>query len=189
MPAAFSLRSLRPSARPGDRRCRRRPGRGVSLIETVLASALVGGLAVAGLTAAGAAASRVALMSQRATARAIVDDVASEISSTSYEPGVSVASGLAGRLSLDDVDDYAGRVEQPPRTRAGALIVGAERMRLRVSVSPYDERTVSAGTDTGRKLVWVRVSTVGPMVGGGSEGRVLAESSLIVSRAWSGVKP
>jgi hypothetical protein len=110
-----------------------RPGwrRGLSLVEAVISVAIVGGMMVVALNAAGAA----AVTSYRASAQlrgmALAQELMSEILMQDYGDPVQGGFGRGadetggpGRSPFDDVDDYHGWTEAPPQERDGTPVAG-----------------------------------------------------------------
>jgi type II secretory pathway pseudopilin PulG len=106
--------------------------RGFNLVETAVATILVGFLLVASLNSAGASLRNQTLTSQRVTAEFLANGLMNEILSQEYvEPGlISSAlgrdSGESGgsRANYDDVDDYRNWSSSPPQNQDGSSMSG-----------------------------------------------------------------
>jgi prepilin-type N-terminal cleavage/methylation domain-containing protein len=141
--------------------------RGFSLVEAVMASLIVGVLAVAALQTVGAAVStrrsNAAMRKGDLFARALLD----EVMQTRYaEPCDSPAWGReagepAGpRTAWDDVDDYDGLVEPSPTDKDGAALPGSSGWQRSVTVKRLqasDLAVIAALIDTGLKHITVTV--------------------------------
>ena len=106
--------------------------RGFNLVETAIATMLVGFLLVASLNSAGASLRNQTLTSQRVTAEFLANGLMNEILSQDYmEPGLTSSaigreSGENGgsRANYDDVDDYRGWSSSPPQNQDGSTMSG-----------------------------------------------------------------
>lgn len=124
---------------PRERRLRRSSGfaprtapHGFTLVETAVSTLLVGFLLVASMQTVGSVARIRNLSYDRATARLLADQLATEIQGMNYQepagtPAFGAESGESGNRTLfDDIDDYHNYSETPPRFRDGtALPIGA----------------------------------------------------------------
>ncbi len=109
-------------------------------------------------------------VSTRTRALAFAQELLSEAVSMAYEEptgavsfGVEANDSGAGRTGYDDVDDYAGYSESPPRDVAGNNYANAENWTRAVSVSwvnAADPGTAS-GSETGYKRIEVIASFQG----------------------------
>jgi hypothetical protein len=160
---------------------------GFSLVETALATVLVGGLLVVSMNLLGASRMTQARYADREQALILAEDLLNEVLAEPYADadGGGIALGLElGELfalgaSFDDADDYDGYHEAPPTDADGQPIPGAERFTRTVAVQwvePDDPDAVSA-SETGVKRVTVTVSIAG---------RELAALSGLRAAAWPG---
>ncbi len=142
--------------------------RGFSLIEAVIAMVLVSVMLTAALQTVAASRSSMSATAERARAAALAERLMTEILALPYEDpqspgGMGLESGEAGvgRVLLDDVDDYHGLSESPPRDASGVELLDASGSRWSVSVQhvlPTALGTTS-GTATGMKRIRVTVET------------------------------
>jgi type II secretory pathway pseudopilin PulG len=142
------------------------PLRGLTLVEVVASTMIVGLMAVAALNSLGAATRSSEWIGNRAVAQGLADELLAEILQTAYaEPSGSLAFGPDGaesagpRSAFDDVDDYHGWSASPPQYRNGAAIPDRADWRQRVEikrVTPNDPLQNSA-SDQGAKhiRVWI----------------------------------
>jgi len=156
---------------------------GFSLVELVLAMALVSGLMVAALsTLAASRAGRVQL-DDWSRGQALAEALLTEAVSKDYaDPGGLNLIGLeldevlgVGRTTFDDVDDYDGYSASPPEAVDGSDLSGFDGWRITADVDwvlPSSPGTAS-GSNTGLKRVVVTVQR-GP--------RVVAEATGLKSR-------
>jgi Tfp pilus assembly protein PilV len=176
--------------------------RGFSLVEAVMASLIVGVLAVAALQTVGAAVSsrrsNAAMRKGDLLARALLD----EIMQTRYaEPCDTPAWGresgeLSGsRVTWDDVDDYDGLVEPALTAKDGAAIPAVSGWQRTVTVKRLQASNLSiiaALVDTGLKQITVTARSPDGVTttmvalrsqGGGHDAAVPAGQS---SATWAG---
>src|SRR5215211_4841495 len=140
--------------------------RGLTLIEVVASTMIVGLMAVASLNALGAATKSANSIGNRAVAVGLADELMSEIAMQSYsDPGGSPVFGhesgesTSVRSAFDDVDDYHGWNASPPQYRDGTVIPDRTNWRQRVTVTyvtPTNPTTTSA-TDQGVKRTRVTI--------------------------------
>jgi prepilin-type N-terminal cleavage/methylation domain-containing protein len=140
--------------------------KGLTLIEVVASTMIVGLMAVAALNALGAATKSANSIGNRAVAAGMADELMSEITMQSYsDPDGSPVFGHESgestnvRSAFDDVDDYDGWVASPPQYRDGTAIPDRADWRQRVTVtyvSPTNLTTTS-GTDQGVKRIRVQI--------------------------------
>src|SRR6187401_93638 len=139
---------------------------GLTLIEVVASTMIVGLMAVAALNALGAATKSANSIGNRAVAAGLADELMSEILMQSYSDpdGSPVFGHETGettnvRSTFDDVDDYDGWNATPPQYRDGTAIPDRTNWRQRVTVtyvSPTNLTTTSA-TDQGVKRIRVQI--------------------------------
>lgn len=146
------------------------PPRGFTLVETALATVLVGGLFVVALNMVGASRVTQSRFAERDQAMLLAEDLLQEVLAMPYEDpdggiafGIESGETLSLRASLDDADDYHGTTESPPTDADGNAIPGAENFTRTVQVhwvQPSDPKTVAA-SETGLKRVVVAVRKSG----------------------------
>src|SRR3954470_7941556 len=116
--------------------------RGLTLIEVVASTMIVGLMVVAALNALGAATKSANSIGNRAVAAGLADELMSEIAMQSYSdpdgsPMLGHESGESPsvRSAFDDVDDYDGWNASPPQYRDGTAIPDRTNWRQRVTVT------------------------------------------------------
>ena len=152
------LRSETPSAL--DPRVRPGVTRGLSLIEVVASTLIVGVMAVAALNSLGAATRSSNSIGNRAVALGLADELMSEILQAAYrEPDGAAGMGAdtgetSGPCSVfDDVDDYQGWNKSPPQYRDGTTMPDRADWRHRVRSHPAlgpSDPSQTAGSDQGK---------------------------------------
>jgi type II secretory pathway pseudopilin PulG len=163
-------------------RCRAPVARGraaFTLIEVTMSTMVVGLMLVAALGALGATARVRHVQSVRQRGETLARSLLSEIMAAAYEDpelpggmGLEAGEASATRQDWDDVDDYHGWNEAPPRDRAGASLAGYEGWTLAATVEHVraDDPAVVASAPQGLKRITVTVSEPG--------GRPLAQVGL-----------
>lgn len=154
-----------------------------SLVEVVIASAIIAVMLVAAIGAAGAAGARRQDNTDRAVASYLATSLMDEVRQQSYSPAVlaaleSVGSGSGtlagedppvdvqldtGRASFTTLDHYTDYVDKPPTNRDGSIIPGASAFERRVTITyanPANPDTESL-TDQGLRRVVVTVKRRG----------------------------
>ena len=145
----------------------------LSLIEVVASTMIVGMMSVAALNSLGAATKSSESIGNRAVALGLADELMSEILQQNYEePTQTVTFGRESgesatvRSTYDDVDDYNGWNQSPPRYRDGTVMPNRANWRHRVTVarvSPNNPTQV-VFTEQGAKLIVVTVEFDGAVV-------------------------
>lgn len=144
-----------------------------TLIESVVACAIVGGLLVSVLGAVATAAAAQRRLADTVRGELIAEDLLAEVLIHRYEDellaGVAFGpeSGETGanRAKFDDVDDFNGWSESPPVDRDGAAINGFSGWARTVQVEWVDPATlVVSPTEKLVKRVTVTVSRSGIQV-------------------------
>lgn len=146
----------------------RRPNpRAFTLVEAVISIVITSVMLVAALRTVAAARSGQIWNSDRLRAIYLAQDLMAEITSKPYtDPGATPLFGpegaeiVGGRSTYDDVDDYNGLSESPPKDRSGTSIPGATSWTRAVTViwvMPAD-LTQTSLIDRGAKLITVTVS-------------------------------
>jgi len=141
----------------------------MTLIEAVISIVIVATMLVAAVSALGSFARARRSQFDRCAGGTLARGLMSEILQARYlEPGVNVWFGLDDgesalvRATWDDVDDYNGLSECPPKTKSGAAITGAAGWTRQVAVAYVqpDNPNQTSSTDTG--LVRITVSATSP---------------------------
>ncbi|MFO0860269.1 MAG: hypothetical protein U0570_06920 [Phycisphaerales bacterium] len=145
----------------------------VTLIECAGASIILGLMLVAGLRAAAGAGASQAASARALSGTLLAESLLNEVLAKSYEEAPGTASlGLdAGELAtdkttFDDVDDYNGWTESPPKAFDGSALPSMTNWSrsvavLRVSTSSPDS---SSASETGLKRIEVTVKYGGKVV-------------------------
>ena len=139
---------------------------GLSLIEVVASTFIVGLMAVAALNSLGAATRSSESIGNRAVALGLADELMSEILQAPYsDPTQTPVFGLesgepAGpRSAFNDVDDFHGWNQSPPQYSDGTVMPDRSDWRHRVQVQyiQTDDATQTTGQDQGAKRIRVIV--------------------------------
>jgi len=149
----------------------RRPRGGLGISEAVVSVFVVSFALVAALHAAGGAIVAQAKGAERARARHLADALLAEVASLDYEDptavlklfGPEAGELLSSKANYNDVDDFNGWAESPPRDRTNVALPNLSGWRREVAVArvnPLDP-TQAAATDTGAKRVTVTVKRNG----------------------------
>lgn len=146
---------------------RGRRAAGFSLVEVVVASLILSGLFVAALTAVGATRAGQVATAQRAEAEVLAAELMAEALAQDFGGdtlGPEAGESAAGtRDFFDDLDDYDGYTESPPRLRnGGATGLGDGYARgVEVRWVAADRPDVVSATPTGVKRITVTASVRG----------------------------
>lgn len=159
---------------------------GFSLIESMLALVLASGAMVAALGVIGAAARSEAYAQRRAIGQTLVSELLLEACAMSFEQpgwvgsfGVSGAEvGTSARSVFNDVDDFNGWTESPPKDRDGTARTDLAGWRRTVLV----ERVSLANHDGGAVAYDSRVKRV--TVTAQYNGTPIWSASAIRTSAW-----
>jgi len=142
----------------------RRPA--LTLVEVVVSTLIVGLMTVAALEGLGATTRSSQSAGNRGIALGLADDLMAEILVTAYsDPNGSAVFGLepgeaAPRVNFDDVDDFNGWNESPPKAADGSTIADRTEYRRRVTVQrvvPTNPTQATSGTDQGVKQICVTI--------------------------------
>jgi type II secretory pathway pseudopilin PulG len=153
---------------------------GLTLTEVVVSTMIVGLMTVAALNGLGSTTRSSELAGNRGIALGLADSLMAEILATSYsDPNGAPTFGLetgeaAPRTNFDDVDDFHGWNQMPPKAADGTTIPNRANFRQRITVNwvvPATPQT-TAVTDQGAKRVRVDIEC---------DGVVLAEHTAIVT--------
>jgi prepilin-type N-terminal cleavage/methylation domain-containing protein len=144
--------------------------RGLSLLEVMVSTVLVGVCLVAALRALGMTLFTQTGMADDAVAACLADDLLYEVlqkryadSSGASEVQVDGDEAAEQKTSFDDVDDYHGWEENPPQDASGQAISGLGDWTRKVQVElvePAEPTKVSA-SDQGLKRITVEASKGG----------------------------
>lgn len=141
----------------------------LTLFEVVASTMIVGMMAVAALNSLGAATRSAESIGNRAVALGLADELLAEIVQTAYSdptqsPVLGVESGESSagpRSAFDDVDDYNGWNQSPPKYRDGTTIPDRVNWRHRVQVMYVQPANLTLGTagntDQGAKRIKVTI--------------------------------
>lgn len=161
--------------------------RAFSLVETAIATVLVGGLFVVAMNMVGASRITQARYADREQALLLAEDLLNEILAQPYEDpdgeiafGIEVGETLTLRTSFDDTDDYHGTSQSPPTRADGKSMPGADRFTRSVVVQwvELDDVAKVSVSETGIKRVTVTVALAG---------REMAALSGLRAAAWPDV--
>lgn len=143
---------------------------GLTLVEVIVSTMIVGVLMVATLNALGAATSSSKSAGNRSVAIGLADDLMAEILNAKYvDPGNSPVFGPetgesgTSRTAFNDVDDYNGWSEQPPQAKNGTPLIDRSDWRRRVTVDRVtaSDPTTTSMTETGVKRITIDVDYKG----------------------------
>jgi len=136
-----------------------------TLIESVVAIAIVGVMISAALAAIGAAAGAQKIGIKKRQAVQLANDLLAEIAQYPYADPDANLFGLelnevgAQRAAFDDVDDYNNYSESPPKSRDGTALSGFTGWTREVTVQYCNNIDLSTvGTDQGLKKIRVLVT-------------------------------
>jgi MSHA pilin protein MshD len=141
---------------------------GFSLIEVAVSSILVGSIMLTSLSTVGAVMRFRSSTSDTARAALLAADLLAEIQNLPYAdpnqtPVMGKESGEATRAQFDDVDDYDGWTESPPKNRAGTSLTGFTGWTRSATVvrAQRNSPMQNAGADEGLKRIRITVSKNG----------------------------
>ncbi|MEX0702656.1 MAG: prepilin-type N-terminal cleavage/methylation domain-containing protein [Planctomycetales bacterium] len=95
---------------------------GFSLVEALVAVAVTSIAGAALLSSISAAVLSSTSAAHRAVARGLADQLMDEIAAARFPAATNPAPSGSTRENFDDIDDYAGLSERPPRTRDGQVL-------------------------------------------------------------------
>jgi hypothetical protein len=135
-------------------------------MEVVASTMIVGLMSVAALNGLGAATRSAESIGNRAIALGLADDLMAEILPLPYsDPNDTPVFGPEGaessgpRSAFDDVDDFHGWNQSPPKNRDGVVIPNRTEWRHRVQVTRVQStnltQALSGSTDEGVKQILV----------------------------------
>jgi type II secretory pathway pseudopilin PulG len=161
---------------------RRRSRYALTLVEVVVSTLIVGLMTVAALDGLGAATRSSQWAGNQGIAQGLADDLMAEILTKAYsDPNGSAEFGLetgeaAPRSNFDDVDDFNGWNQKPPKAADGTTFSDRAKWRRRVTVERVRlsnlTQTTSGSTDEGVKRIHVTIEY---------DDTVLAEEHALVS--------
>lgn len=169
------------ASRNDDSRGERDRRRGLTLTEVVVSTMIVGMMTVAALNGLGSTTRSSELAGNRGIALGMADSLMAEILATAYsDPNGAPTFGLEPgeappRVNFDDVDDFNGWNQLPPKAADGTIIPDRANFRQRVTVDrvmPATPTQTTPGTDLGVKRIRVTIEC---------NGIVLAEHAAIVT--------
>jgi type II secretory pathway pseudopilin PulG len=165
--SAFKLGTLyRKAAQCGGRGLTGIGRGGLSLIEVVASTMIVGLMAVAALNSLGAATRSSESIGNRAVALGLANELMAEIMQSAYsEPSGGSSLGPDGgessgpRSAFDDVDDYHDWNKSPPQNRDGTTMPDRTEWRHRVVVTRVvpDDPTQTTSSEQGAKRICVTI--------------------------------
>jgi len=141
--------------------------RAFTLVEAILAIVIVSVMAVAILYTFGSGAKGRSVQTAAAVADGLAARLLSEIIQTRYSNpdgpntfGPETAEINGTRSAFDDVDDYHGWTESPPKKKDGSTLPGLTGWQRSVTVENVDPATLApaGATDTGLKRITVTVT-------------------------------
>jgi len=143
------------------------PRHALTLVEVVVSTLIVGLMTVAALNGLGAATRSSEWAGNRGVAQGLADDLMAEILNKAYsDPNGSAVFGLesgeaAPRINFDDVDDFNGWNQKPPKAADGSTLPDRAKWRRRVTVERVRlsnlTQTTSGSTDEGVKRIHVTI--------------------------------
>jgi type II secretory pathway pseudopilin PulG len=146
---------------------------GLSLLEAVFSTVLVGVLLIAALRTVGASVFTQSLSAQRAAGQMLADGLMTEILSKGYKdpgnwPQFGRESGESSnsKANYDDVDDFQDWRESPPQFADGSTMPDLAGWQRSVAVEWIDPSDLSRGQwwDTGVKRITVTVRHNGVVI-------------------------
>jgi type II secretory pathway pseudopilin PulG len=142
-----------------------RCARGFSLVEAVVAAGIVGIMLLASVNLLGGAVRARAADNDHRTALMLAQQLMAEIQQQPYKDesltavlfGPELGESTADRSAFDDVDDYNGFIEKPPRLKDGTLLSGYGTWKRKVTVKYVMPGSLATSlADTGLELIEVK---------------------------------
>jgi hypothetical protein len=146
---------------------------GFTLAETAFSTVIVGMVVLAGLRTVVVSAQHQTTSASTATGTFLANDLLSEILPHYYQErvgrvnfGTEDNEAGATRAKYDDVDDYHGYAESPPRKKDGTALINSLAWRRSVTVDWVEPTNVmnASQTETGLKRISVVVTFRGKPV-------------------------
>ncbi|MEO0476950.1 MAG: type II secretion system protein [Planctomycetota bacterium] len=136
---------------------------GITLIETVLSLAILGGAFVAALNTIASARGAQATVTQRQLGLMLAEDLMAEVLSQDvYKEGLrfgpEVSEALADRSAFDAVDDFDGWSASPPVDSDGTAILGAEGYSRSIEVGYVQLSNTGVQSLTDQGIVKITVT-------------------------------
>ncbi len=168
-----------------------RYARAFSIVEAVVATALVGGILAISMTTIGRTAASDRITTDRSLGESLASQLLTEILTQPYEDSKPPTTTLGpetgetvspGRALFDDVDDYQGWVSTPPQMQNASVIKGYtdwSRSVLVQWVSPADLSLLSK-TETGIKKITITVQY---------RSRIVASITALRTSGWDRIVP
>jgi type II secretory pathway pseudopilin PulG len=160
----------------------------LTLVEALLSIVLVATMLVAMLRTFSAIARGQLLLASRSSATCLGNQLISEILQNQYQDpnnpvfGLEAGESNVSRASINDVDDYNGWVDSPPKWGDGNVIPGLTGWKRTVAVAYVDPNTLNpCGTDAGLKRITVTVTD--------PQGRAVSMTALRSSKGTYDQKP
>lgn len=146
-----------------------RAERGMTLVEVVVSIAIISVLLVSAVNTVTAVKEGGIWLSDFERGRTLAQEILAEAQQASYsEPsgvaaalGIDIDDGSTGhRTRFDDVDDFNGLLESPPKTALGVALskLAGWRREVRVSWVSANDLDTAVGFETGLKRVTIDVS-------------------------------
>jgi len=141
---------------------------GFTLVEAVLCVLLVAVAAATAMTVVRESAKIQFRTSELSTARLLADGLMADITSLAYQdpvyitvnPGTESGETSSSKTNYDDVDDYNGWNESPPKDRDGNTLSGYTGWKRTATVewvSPTAPAGTASSSETGLKRITVNV--------------------------------
>ncbi|MCG3180432.1 MAG: hypothetical protein BIFFINMI_02793 [Phycisphaerae bacterium] len=143
---------------------RRRPGKALTLVETMFSVLIMGTVIVMAMNSFGSLVKSRATTNAALQATSLAEQLLSEIVQNAYaDPTSPGSTGREGsestRASFDDVDDYNNWTESPLTLRDATVIAGTTGWTRQATVQYLDPDTLAvSGSDGGLKRIMVTVT-------------------------------
>jgi hypothetical protein len=148
--------------------------RGINMVEVAVSSLIVGVMLVASLRVVGQSFLTQRLNADRATGQFLADALLNEALQLSYmDPGLTSSpigrgsgESATNRNNYDDVDDYHGYSESPPKSKTNTVLEGFNGWRRSVTVQWVDHTNLNLvrTSESGVKRVIVQALRNGELV-------------------------
>ena len=176
-----------------------------AMIEVVMSTAIIGGLAVGAMTLVASAAQQKANAANFARGQVLCRSLAEEISTRPVvdwdaggidieidlgilsiggddAKGITITVGSGDRSSFETIDDYHGYTESPPEDEDGNVLPGYSGWSRKVRVQPVQVASPNSASavETGLRLVEVTAIY---------NGKTVATTTFLRSSEWERVQP
>jgi hypothetical protein len=131
------------------------------MVEVLISTVLVGGLALATIAGAGGLVRARAVAADGARALTLAHDLLAEVTSLPVDPPPSAPTPPTGRDAFDDLLDFNAYSESPVADRDATPLPGFAGWSRRVDITRVTPALAPTGADTGIFLVTVTVSRDG----------------------------